>query len=350
MTIVLAAGDRFIRPRLFRDHVLAQAGDLVDEVRDLELPWPDVPFGRVGDVDEASSDEETIIAALDGADALVTQLAPVTDRVLAATPSLRFIGVSRGGPTNIDLSAAERRGVLVCNVPGRNGVATAEMSLGLMLAVLRRIPLTQRTLESGRWEGRFYRDDQVGLEIDGAVVGVLGAGAVGRRVASVVAAMGGRVLVYDPYLPSGALPDAEIVDDVDDLFRRSDILTVHARLNADTAGVVSAERIALMPRGAHIVNAARGGLVDYAAVAAALASGQLAGAAFDVFPSEPVDFSHPIFAASAAGHNVVMTPHIAGASRQTAERAAAGVAEELGRVLRGEPVRHALTGVSARSR
>ncbi|MFJ2620462.1 2-hydroxyacid dehydrogenase [Glutamicibacter sp. NPDC087344] len=343
MTTVLAAGDRFILPQLFSEELQA-ALDTELQVKTLELPWPDVPFAAVGNVNEASGDEQLLIDALVGCDAMVTQLAPVTEKVLAASPQLKFIGVSRGGPSNIDLEACERHGVTVCNVPGRNGPATAEMSLGLLLAVLRRIPATQRTLENGIWEGSFYRADQVGFEVEGATIGLIGAGAVGSRLATALHAMGATVLVYDPFLPEQALQGVvERVQSVEELLSRSQVVSIHARLNEQTAHVINARSLSLMPRGSYLVNAARGGLVDYDAVAEALETGQLAGAAFDVFPTEPVDFSHPIFEAAAKGLNVVMTPHIAGASTQTAVRAARGTATELARFLNGQPLLAPLT-------
>jgi len=149
--------------------------------------------------------------------------------------------------------------------------------------------------------------------------------------------MGAQVLVHDPYLDPARLPaGAELEPDLDRLFARSLIVSVHARLTAETTGLVSAARLALMPRGGYVVNAARGPLVDYDAVVAALDSGHLAGAAFDVFPTEPVDFGHPLFAALAGGANIVLTPHIAGASQAVAHRAAGTVAADLARYLRGD--------------
>ncbi len=337
VTRVLAAGDLFIRSALFREAIRAALPNEPIDVAELDLPWPDVPFGAVAEVDEASGSEEGIIEALAGADAVVTQLAPLTRRVIDASPDLRFIGVSRGGPTNINVAAACERGILVTNVPGRNGIATAEMTIGLALAALRRIPSSHDTLMAGVWRGDLYRHDTVGSEVAGATVGLLGAGAVGAHVARVFQAMGAKVIVFDPFLAPDALDGvAERVDRVEEVFVRSDIISVHARLADDTRHMVDGERLALVRRGGLLVNAARGGLVDYDAVADAIESGVLGGAAFDVFPEEPVDFTHRIFALAKAGHNLVMTPHIAGASTQTAERAARGVAEELRRFLDGE--------------
>lgn len=345
---VLAAGDRFITPATFRRELETRLDGRIT-VTELELPWPDEPFHRVAEVDEASGDEDTVIAALDGVQAVVTQLAPLTERVFRESPELRFIGVSRGGPTNVDVAAATRHGVQLVNVPGRNGVATAEMTLALMLAVVRRIPTAHATLAAHEWRGAFYRAEEVGTEISGSTVGIVGAGAVGGHVASVLRAMGAEVLVFDPYVRPGALDGiAEVVDDLDALFRRSSIVSVHARLTQETQHLVSAARIASMPVGSFVVNAARGGLVDYAAVADGLESGRLAGAAFDVFAEEPVDFQNRIFGLLAEGHNIVLTPHIAGASTQTAIRAAAGVAEELRRHLDGLPPLHPLNEPAVR--
>ncbi len=339
---VLAAGDEFILPSLFAGAISDELGDRA-AIAEYRMPWPDVPFGRVGEVDEASGGEDDLIAALDGVEAIVTQLAPMTRRVLEARPALRFIGVSRGGPVNINVEAAVERGVVVVNAPGRNGIATAEMTLGLILAVTRRIPQTQATLTAHEWHGEFYRFDQTGPEISGTTVGLLGFGAVGSGLARALVAMGARVLMFDPYVDASRLPDGvERITDLDELFRRSRILSVHARLTEESRGVVSEERIALMTEGSYVVNAARGPLVDYNAVVSALDSGRLAGAAFDVFPTEPVDFGHPLFAALARGVNIVMTPHIAGASQEVARRAAAIVAADLRRFVDGKPLENRL--------
>lgn len=347
MTKILAAGDRFIRSSLFRASLERALGNRPAEIAEIEFAWPDEPFGRVGEVDEASGDEEQVIAALEGATAIVTQLAPMTERVIAASPDLRLIAVSRGGPANINLEAARKHGVAVANVPGRNGIATAEMTIGLALALLRRIPLSHVSLLERQWRGDLYRHDAVGAEVSGAVIGLLGAGAVGAHVARVFHAMGAEVLVYDPYLPEGALDGVvRRVGSVDELFAQSDLLSVHARLTDETRHVVNAGRLALMRPGSRLVNAARGGLVDYDAVAGAIERGHLAGAAFDVFPEEPVDFTHPIFTLADQGKDIVLTPHIAGASLQTAERAADGVAEEVRRLLDGEPLRNPLVDLS----
>lgn len=337
MTRILAAGDNFIRASLLRSSLERALGGIPVEIAEIEFPWPDVPFGRVAEVDEASGTEDELIAALDGATAVVTQLAPMTERVIAACPELRLIAVSRGGPTNINLEAAREHGVTVANVPGRNGIATAEMTIGLALAMLRRIPVAHNSLLAHEWRGEMYRHDAVGGEIAGSVVGLLGAGAVGAHVAQVFRAMGAEVLVYDPYLPVGVLDGvAQRVDAIEDIFTRADLVSVHARLTPETHHMVDAARLALMRPGSRLVNAARGGLVDYDAVADAIESGQLAGAAFDVYPQEPVDFSHRLFSLAAQGRDVVLTPHIAGASVETAVRAAEGVAEEVRRHLTGE--------------
>lgn len=344
MTRILAAGDNFIRASLLRSSLERALDGRPAEISELEFPWPEVPFGRVAEVDEASGTEDDLIVALEGATAIVTQLAPMTRRVIAASPELRLIAVSRGGPTNINIEAAHEYGVIVANVPGRNGIATAEMTIGLALAMLRRIPVAHNSLLGHEWRGEMYRHDEVGGEIAGSVVGLLGAGAVGAHVAQVFRAMGADVLVYDPYLSKGSLDGiARRVEAIDEVFARADLISVHARLTPETRHMVNADRLGLMRPGSRLVNAARGGLVDYYAVADAIESGRLAGAAFDVYPQEPVDFSHRLFSLAAKGHDVVLTPHIAGASVETAVRAADGVAEEVRRHLAGEPPLNPIT-------
>lgn len=329
---VLAAGDRFVLPDLLAGALDAELGGAA-EVRRLELPWPDVPFGPVAEVDEASGDEDTVIEALAGMEACVTQMAPVTAKVLDNAPGLRLVAVARGGPVNVDLDAATARGVRVCYAPGRNATATAEYTVGLMLAVLRRIPETHAALAGRReWGGRYYAYEATGLELEGTPVGLIGGGAVGGRVARILEGFGADVQIYDPYLPDAG------AESLDDLLRRSRVVSLHARLTAENRGMIGARELALMPPGSVLVNCARGPLVDEDALCDALESGRLMGAGLDTFAVEPPPAGSRLFGLP----GVVLTPHLGGASRAVAERAARIVAAEVGRLHRGEPLAHCL--------
>lgn len=334
---ILAAGDHFVAPSLFESALRAAVPEPDLEVVGLTSGWPEEPFGPVGEgdsvVDEASGTEDAVIDALDGVRVAVTQMAPFTAKVFDARPELEMLAVCRGGPVNVDLAAADRAGVAVAQAPGRNAAAAAEHAIGLLLAALRRIPFADAELRAGRWRGDLYAYDQAGLELDGATVGLVGYGAIGRRVARVLAAFGATVLVADPYTDR-ATADADGVRLVglEELLRASSVVSLHARLTDETRGILGAAEIAQLPEGAVLVNSARGGLLDYDALPDALRSGRLGGLALDVYDVEPPPPDWPLHDAP----NVVATPHLAGATRQTAQRAAAIAAAEVGRFLRGE--------------
>ncbi|MEU6418100.1 2-hydroxyacid dehydrogenase [Streptomyces spiralis] len=333
MTTILTAGDHFVSNSLFRDRLRPVVPDAT--VRELTLPWPVEPFGDVAEVHEASGTEDQLIEALDGVEICVTQMAPLTERILKASPDLRLFCVSRGGPVNANLEAATRQGVAVTFAPGRNAGATAEHTVALMLAAARRVPATHTDLTAGTWRGDYYMYDKVGPELAGSTVGIVGHGAVGSRVARIVSGFGAQVLVADPFATAAGVAPYELTD-LDDLMRRATFVTVHARATADTAGLLSRRRIELMPPGGVLVNCARGSLVDYDAVCDALDAGRLFGAAFDVYPVEPLPADSRLLTTP----NLVLTPHLAGASRQTALNAAAIVAAEVDRYLTGRPLHH----------
>ncbi|WP_106400282.1 2-hydroxyacid dehydrogenase [Actinocorallia populi] len=335
MTIrILTAGDHFVLNSLFLD-ALRREVPVDFEARELTLPWPVTPFGRVGEVDEASDVEDELIEALDGVDVCVTQMAPLTKRVLAASPRLKLFGVSRGGPVNANLEAATEAGVAVTFAPGRNAVATAEHTLAMILAATRRIPQTHGDLAGGVWRGDYYRYENVGPELAGSTVGLVGYGAIGRRVAVMLRGFGANVLVHDPYLESFASPDIELVG-LPELLERSRFLSLHARATADNRSMIGRAELAAMPAGSVVVNCARGSLLDYDALCDALDSGHLFGAATDVFPEEPIPAGSRLLTTP----NLIMTPHLAGASKETAANAATIVAADVARHLRGERPLH----------
>lgn len=331
-TRVLAAGDHFVLNRLLIDAVRERVPEGL-EFTELTLDWPIVPFGRVAEVDEASGTEDQLIEALADVDICLTQMAPLTRRVIEASPRLRLIGIGRGGPVNANLKAAAERGVAVCCAPGRNAGATAEHTLGMILAAARRIPQTHAELTAGRWRSDYYRYDEVGIELRGSTIGLIGGGAVGNRVAEMLAALGAHVLIHDPYVTESAV--AELVS-LDELLARSQVITLHARVTPETTGMIGAPQIAAMPVGGIIVNCARGALLDYDAVCDAIEGGHLFGAAFDVFPEEPIPAGSRLLSTP----GITLTPHLAGASRQTAANAANILAEDVARHLRGEPLAH----------
>jgi D-3-phosphoglycerate dehydrogenase len=338
MTTILAAGDHFILPALFEAAIRARApAGAALTFRHFQTPWPAVPFGDVAEVTEASGTEAQMIAALEGADIMVANHAPLTERIIAAS-RLKFAVIARGGVTNANLAAATRAGLVISNAPGRNAAATAEHTLALMLAVLRRIPDSHAELRGGTWRGDFYEYDKSGLELGAARLGLIGYGQIGSRVARMAAGFGARIRVFDPYVDAGSLPDYVEPTDLDTLLGNSSIVSLHARASAQTHHILNAAAIARMPAGGIVINCARGSLLDYGALCDALDSGHLFGAGLDVFDQEPIPPGSRLLTA----RNLVITPHIAGASRETAQTAARMAGEEVARYLAGEPLRHAL--------
>lgn len=329
---ILVAGDLHILSRLMVQALEGELGGDLDIVT-IDFDWPLEPHIDVAEVEEAAGSEEEIIARGEGAEVIVTQLAPITQRVLGSLESLKLVVVTRGGPVNVNVDAATEYGVIVANAPGRNAPAAAEYTLGLMLAAMKRIPEAHASLQEGRWRGDFYAYEENGVELDGATVGLVGFGAVGGRVAKVLRAFGATVLVHDPFVEDerveavGASKAA-----LDDLLRRSGVVSLHARLTYRTRGMIGAEQIARMPEGSVLINTARGGLLDYEALCDALESGHLGAAALDVYEEEPPPEGSRLFEAP----NLVLSPHIAGATRETAHRAASIAAAEVGRYARGE--------------
>ncbi|HEX2194607.1 MAG TPA: phosphoglycerate dehydrogenase [Candidatus Limnocylindria bacterium] len=259
-----------------------------------------------------------------GWDALVVRSQTRVDGELlaAAAPRLSAIGVASVGTDRIDLEAATRAGVMVVNAPTGNTIAAAEHTMAMMLALHRRIAEADASVRAGRWDRSRY----VGAELRHRTLGIIGLGKIGKEVARRAASFEMRILAHDPYLTEeqAAEHGARLVGLLE-LLQRSDVITVHMPLSAQTRGVIGRAQIDAMKRGARLLNVARGGIVDEAAVADALASGHLAGAAIDVFSTEPMSPDNPLRAAP----NTVLTPHLGASTREAQDRVAREMAEQL---------------------
>ncbi|MDA8267032.1 MAG: hydroxyacid dehydrogenase, partial [Actinomycetota bacterium] len=246
---------------------------------------------------------EGLLQAVVGAQALVIRSATnVTDEVLAAGTELVVVGRAGIGLDNVDTEAATRRGVMVVNAPESNILSAAEHAMGLMLALARNIPQAHAALVAGRWE----RSKWEGVELHGKTLGVVGLGRIGALVAQRALAFGMRLCAYDPYVsPERARTMGVELLPLDELVAEADFLTIHLPRTAETKGLIGRDLLAKVRPGLRIVNAARGGILDEEALADAIASGQVAGAALDVFATEPCTDS-PLFALP----GVVVTPHL----------------------------------------
>jgi D-3-phosphoglycerate dehydrogenase len=337
MVTIAALGDNFVLPELFQEAVRRLSPESDFTFHSLTLPWPQVPFDSVGSVLEASGTEDNVIGAVGSATIAVSQLAPFTKKVFDACPALKMVAISRGGPVNVDLDAATEAGVVVSFAPGRNAQAAAEFAVGMMLAAMRRVGDGSAALHQGQWRGDYYTYPNAGMELSGNTVGLIGYGAIGRIVAGILRAFNAEVLVFDPYLsPSEVLPAGVRIVSLDELLTTSKVVSVHARLSPESQHILNAETLAMLPHGAVLINTARGGLLDYSVLPAMLQSGQLGAIALDVFDVEPPPANWPLL-----GHdNVVLTPHLAGATKQTAERAATIVATDVARFIEGQAPLH----------
>lgn len=279
-----------------------------------------------------TDDAEALRREMTDADVLLHVLAPVNAAAIAGAPALRLVQKIGVGIDAIDLEAAKARGIAVCNMPGTNTQAVVELVLTLLFACLRRVVPVDGETRAGRgWPLRADLLDGLG-EVSGRTVGLIGYGAVGRRLRPVLEALGARVVASDPYAK-----DANIeMLGVEDLLAEADVVSLHAPLTPETTGLLDARRIALMQRGAIVINTARGPLIDEPALVDALQSGQLAAAGLDVFSSEPP----PADSALLSLPNVVVTPHVAWLTEGTWRRSLEVVAENCRRLAAGEPLRH----------
>lgn len=255
----------------------------------------------------------------------------VTRAVIEAGRQLKVIGRAGVGVDNIDVEAAVERGITVVNSPLAATTAVAELTLGLMLALARQLPRADATMKVEKWEKSAF----MGSELSGKTLGLAGVGRIGSKVALLAKAFGMKVIGFDPYIDDEALQARGVTPvTFGGVLEGADYLSLHLPLTADTHGLISQAELSLMKKGAYLICAARGGVVDESALIAALDSGHLAGAALDVFTSEP-----PAAGGIAEHPNVIATPHIGAQTMEAQARAGVAIAEEVVAVLQGKEPR-----------
>ena len=337
---IAVIGDQFMKASAFTD-ALAKVPGLDPDVRTMELPWPDQPM-RHGYVDgglpglrEYVGEPDDIVRFVDGAEILINHLAPINVDILDRLPALKLIAVSRGGPVNIDVAACKARNVKLVNTPGRNSSAVAEFTIAAILAETRLIRAGHESLRQGIWRGDLYRFDKIDAELSEMTVGLIGYGHIGTKVVRLLKPFGCRILVCDPYVPLSAEDREDDVEqvDLDTLLKRSDVVSLHARVTEETKGFLAAPQFARMKPGAYFINTARGPMVNYDDLYQALKSRHVRGAMLETFWLEPPPADSPLLKLD----NVTLTPHIAGASTTTVRIAARMIAEEIRRHGAGEP-------------
>ena len=302
-------------------------------------------LGQVAQVDQRtglSADElKAIIGEYDAL--MIRSGTQVTADVIEAADRLRIIGRAGVGVDNVDVPAATQRGVLVVNSPEGNTIAAAEHALALLLSLSRHVPQAHASMRAGAWDRKKY----VGNELYKKVLGVVGLGKIGSHVAKVAKAMGMDVIAFDPFVSAERAQQMQVrLTTLEDLFRQADYITLHIPRTPDTENLVNAELLRTMKPTARIVNCARGGIVDEAAIAEAIETGVIAGAGLDVFASEPLAQDSPL---RAVERGLVLTPHLGASTEEAQENVAVDVAEQIRDVLLGLPARSAVNipGLSA---
>ncbi len=260
--------------------------------------------------------------------------------VIAAAKNLKAVGRAGVGVDNVDVDAATRRGIVVMNTPGGNTVSTAEHAFSLLVSVARKIPQADASVKSGQWDRTSFQ----GVVLNGKTLAILGMGRIGTEVAKRALAFGMRVLAYDPYLSEARAKtlQVELVENLEDALPHADFVTMHMPLTDETKHMLNAARLAKLKKGARIVNCARGGLIDEQALADALASGHVAGAAIDVFEQEPPAAENPLRHAP----NVVFTPHLGASTAEAQESVGIEIAHAIRAALLDGTINNAVNAPS----
>ncbi|HET8651901.1 MAG TPA: phosphoglycerate dehydrogenase [Gaiellaceae bacterium] len=307
------------RPRVLVREPIAEAGlELLRERFDVDTNGDSPLEDRIGEYDAI----------------VIRSATKLTADVLARAERLKVIGRAGVGVDNVDVDAATRRGIVVANAPESTVVSAAEHAVGLLVALARNIPQAHASLKQGRWERSSYG----GIELEGKTLGVLGFGRIGQQVARRAIGLGMEVVAHDPFVAKDRYRELGVTrtESADAVLEAADFVTLHLPLTDETRGSLGAAALAKLRPGAYLINAARGELVDEAALLDALRSGRLAGAALDVFSAEP--YSGPLLELD----NVVVTPHLAASTEEAQDRAGVIVAEQVAAALEGGLVSNAV--------
>ncbi|HCB93679.1 MAG TPA: phosphoglycerate dehydrogenase [Selenomonas sp.] len=275
---------------------------------------------------------EELLEIIPEFDALMVRSASkVTAEVIERAAKLKIIGRAGVGVDNIDVPAATAKGIIVINSPGGNTIAATEHTMAMMLAMSRHIPVANETLQKGEWNRKKY----VGVELKGKTLGVIGMGRIGSGVAKRALAFSMKVIAYDPYINEERAKDLGVeVGTLEDVVTKSDFITVHMPLTPDTKNMISMEQMKKMKKGVRLVNCARGGIINEEDLAQAVKEGIVAGAAIDVFTSEPIPADHPLIGIP----SIVLTPHLGASTEEAQIGVSIDVAEGIQAALKGEPV------------
>ncbi len=294
-------------------------------------------FNEAGFEVEVKTDhtKEELLAKIKNYDGLIVRSqTKVTAEIIEAADNLKVIGRAGVGVDNVDVEAATKKGIIVLNAPDGNTISTTELTVGMLLAAARHIPVAHASLKGGAWD----RKNFTGVEINGKILGIVGMGRIGAEVAKRMLAMGMTILAYDPFMAEEKASALGVkLATLDEIITQADFITVHTPLTAETKGLFGAPEFARMKKGVRLVNCARGGIYDETALAEALQAGQVAVAALDVFTSEP-----PTDRTLIELPQTIVTPHLGASTKEAQENVAIDVAVEVIKVLNGESFKNAV--------
>ncbi|TQI68239.1 2-hydroxyacid dehydrogenase [Clostridium sp. KNHs216] len=301
--------------------------------------------------------EDQMVELVKDKEILITSYDPITKRVIDAAPDLKLIVCTRANPVNVDTGYARQKGIKVSYSPGRNTTCTAEFTVALMLSIMRKIPIAYSALHSGQHVSEKKRSNTVreglradvtwaldsnspyvlykGRQLSGRNLGIIGYGSIGRAVAKLCRGFGMHILIYDPFVDPDTLEEDTRSVSLDELLAQSDVVTVHCKDTPETRGIVNAEAFGKMKKTAYFINTSRGALVEEQALISALLNHEIAGAAVDVFESEPIAKDHPFLTQC---DNIVVTPHLAGATYDAIINHTIALVKDIKHFIDGEPL------------
>lgn len=280
------------------------------------------PEFKVSVLNRKHSESELLPLVSDMNALVVRSETKVTRKVIEAASKLRVVGRAGVGVDNVDVEAATQRGIVVMNTPGGNTISTAELTFSMLMALARRIPQAHMSMKAGEWNRKAFQ----GMELYGKTLGIVGLGRIGTEVARRAQAFGMEVLAYDPYLAPSKAKNLQVeVAELNQIYARSDFITVHMPLTEETRGMLNADAFAKMKHGVRVLNCARGGIIKEADLITAIQSGQVAGAALDVYETEPPPADHPLRALP----QVIMTPHLGASTSEAQDNVGIEVAEAI---------------------